>query len=95
MTKPIFKKKKYLKWFFFFLLVSHPIRLRGESGVYDLYWDQPPRGDRDVMALLLRISAAYLVYTGRAAPQQLKPAYTGRDKATVENYFRFVSARHK
>ncbi len=29
------------------------------------------------------------------APQQLKSAYTGLDKATIENHLKFVSARHK
>ncbi len=32
------------------------------------------------------------VYTGhRTTPQQLKSVYTGRDKATIENYLKFVS----
>ncbi len=31
----------------------------------------------------------------RCAEKQLKSVYTGRDKATVENHFKFVSIRHK
>ncbi len=34
---------------------------------------------------------AYTVCTPDAVPQQLKFVYTGRDKATVENYLKFVS----
>ncbi len=30
-----------------------------------------------------------------AEPQQLKSAYTGRDKATVEKHLKFVSVCHK
>ncbi len=40
------------------------IRLHGEGGVYDLYWDKPPGGDRDTMASLLRISVAHLLRMG-------------------------------
>ncbi len=31
--------------------------------------------------------------TPDAAPQQLKSAYTGHDKVTIENNFKFVSIR--
>uniref|UniRef100_A0A673N2S9 DBB domain-containing protein n=1 Tax=Sinocyclocheilus rhinocerous TaxID=307959 RepID=A0A673N2S9_9TELE len=42
---------------------SHPIGLHAEGGVYDLFWDQPPGGDRHAMASLLMTSAAQLVRT--------------------------------
>ncbi len=35
------------------------------------------------------------VVVSRCAEKQLKSVYTGRDKAAVENHFKFVSIRHK
>ncbi len=49
-------EKMYLK---FNLIVSHPIRLHGEGGVYDLYCIQSPGGDQDALASLFKTCAVH------------------------------------
>ncbi len=46
MTKTIFRKIVLEVLLILFYFDWNPIRLHGQSGVYDLYCSQPPEGDK-------------------------------------------------